>query len=385
MGSPRSLYGGNMETTNIFQARQAKLENQMQNAGLGILALNPGPSLTYLTGLHFHLSERPVVVIFTPKHPPIIVLPELETLKVQGLAYPIQAYPYGENPETWVSAFKKAADAVDTRFPEVGVEPRGLRFLEVGFLEAAFPKGYLVSAESVISALRMHKDKHEINSMQRAVDIAQKALQATFPTIKVGVSELEIASELSMQLLRHGSNPGLAFTPIVSGGPNSANPHASPSNRPLASGDLLVIDYGANVDGYFSDITRTFAIGEVSPEYRYIAEIVLAANKAGREAVKPGVKAGSVDRAARAVIQEASYGDYFTHRTGHGLGLDGHEEPYIREGSDLVLEAGMIFTIEPGIYLPGRNGVRIEDNVLVTPEGVRCLTTLPRELVRLAD
>ena len=187
-----------------------------------------------------------------------------------------------------------------------------------------------------------------------------------------------------MQLMRHGSNPRLPFFPIVSSGPNSANPHAAPSERKLTVGDLLVIDYGANVNGYFSDITRTFAIGEVDPEYRKIAEIVLAANQAGHAAAGPGVPASKVDQAAREVIEAAGYGEFFFHRTGHGLGLEGHEEPYIRSDSDLPLAVGNTFTIEPGIYLPDRNGVRIEDDVYITETGCQSFTNLPRELITLA-
>ena len=184
-------------------------------------------------------------------------------------------------------------------------------------------------------------------------------------------------------MIQFGSNPKLPFFPIVSGGLNSANPHASPSDHQLAAGDLLVIDYGANVGGYYSDITRTFAIGEVNPECQHIAAIVIEANEAGRQAVKPGVTASSVDDTARSVIEEAGYGKFFIHRTGHGLGLEVHEDPYIRSDNDMVLQVGMTFTVEPGIYLPNRFGVRVEDDVVVTPEGGQSLTSLPRELITL--
>ncbi len=369
--------------TNIIQSRQAKLAKILPGANLDALVLNPGPSLTYLTGLHFHLSERPVVVIFTPDKSPVIVLPELETAKVRNLPYPMTAFPYGEDPTSWQDAFQQAIQTAGVQKGKIGVEPRALRVLELRLLEQAAQRAEFVAAEASVAALRMYKDAPEIAAMRAAVDVAQRALRATFPKIKIGVTEREIAAELSLQLLRHGSDPRLPFFPIVSGGPNGANPHAVPSERSLASGDLLVIDYGANIDGYFSDITRTFAIGEVEPEFAHIAKIVLDANTAGRAAVRPGVTAGEVDRAARAVIAEAGYAQYFTHRTGHGLGLDGHEEPYIRGDSDLTLEVGMTFTIEPGIYLPDRAGVRIEDDVVVTPDGVESLTTLPRELITL--
>jgi Xaa-Pro dipeptidase len=146
---------------------------------------------------------------------------------------------------------------------------------------------------------------------------------------------------------------------------------------------LLVIDWGASFEGYFSDITRTFAIGEMDDEWKQIGKIVLEANAAGRNSARPGIAAEVIDQAARAVIDSAGYGKYFTHRTGHGLGMESHEEPYIRGGNSMLLENGMTFTIEPGIYLPGRNGVRIEDDVVITQSGADCLTSLPREVRQL--
>ena len=366
-----------------LEKRQAQLIVALQTHGLDAIAFNPSSSLYYLTGLHFHLSERPVIVIFSTQHDPIIVLPKLEAAKLQGLDYLLEGFTYGEDPSQWEQVFTQALQSAGLANAKIGLEPRSFRVLELRLLEQSAPKAKFIPAEETVAALRMYKDESEIGAMQKAAHIAQQALQATLPRIKTGVSERAIAAELSLQLLRHGSNPQLPFFPIVSGGPNSANPHAAPSDRKLAAGDLLVIDWGANVDGYFSDITRTFAIGEVEPEYRQIAEIVLAANRAGHAAAGPGVSAESVDQAARQVITAAGYGPYFTHRTGHGLGLEGHEEPYIRSDNPLLLQPGMTFTIEPGIYLPNRNGVRIEDDVVITPTGCLSLTDLPRELITL--
>jgi len=216
--------------------------------------------------------------------------------------------------------------------------------------------------------------------MRQAVKIAQDALEATIPFIKVGMTEKEVSSELVVQLLKHGSEPEMPFSPIVSGGPNAANPHASPSERKLQTGDLLVIDWGAAYDGYISDLTRTFAAGQVDEECVKIHKIVQEANAAGRAAGKPGAACADVDKATRDVIEKAGYGVYFTHRTGHGIGMEGHEEPYMRGDNMQILEPGMAYTVEPGIYLPGRNGVRIEDNVVITETGAECLSDMPREI-----
>ena len=196
-------------------------------------------------------------------------------------------------------------------------------------------------------------------------------------------SEKEIASELVVNLLRGGSESDLPFAPIIAGGPNSANPHAVPTDRKLSAGDLLVIDWGAAYNGYFSDLTRTFAIGQVDAELQQIYQIVKSANEMGRSTGKPGISAGKVDEAARSVIDAAGYGKFFTHRTGHGLGMEAHEAPYMFGENKQLLTPGMVYTIEPGIYLPGHGGVRIEDNIVVTTTGCETLSDYPREFTIL--
>jgi Xaa-Pro dipeptidase len=372
------------QKSDIYFERQKKLALTLEKAGLDGLVLNPGPSLTYLTGLHFHLSERPVVCFFTPRGEPVLVLPELESAKAKDTAYELSYLTYSEDLSTWGAAFQNGMDNAGLRKGKVGVEPRRLRVLELRLLEEASPGTEFDSAEGTIADMRMRKDPGEVEAMRIAVEIAQKALESTLPFIKVGVTELEVAAELTLQLLRHHSAPQLPFYPIVASGPgNSANPHAFPGNRVMVPGDLLVIDWGATCEGYYSDITRSFAVGEVDEELRRIHQITLEANEAGRAAAAPGVTCGEVDRAARKVIEQAGYGEFFIHRTGHGLGMESHEAPYIRDGNPRVLEPGMSFTIEPGIYLPGRGGVRVEDDVVVTRKGLECMTDLPRELVQV--
>jgi len=368
-----------------YSSRQSRLVGAMEAANLGAIALNAGPSLTYLTGLHFHLSERPVVGLFTPNLSPVIILPELEAGKLTNLSYPVQAFAYGEDPGTWLTTFKEGVRAAQFEGHQVGIEPHRMRVLELDLLEGTGSSNEFTSGEECLAALRMIKEKTELVNMHQAVEIAQGALETVLPLIKAGTTEREIAAELTMELLRGGSDSQLPFTPIVASGPNSANPHAFPSDRRLEGGDLLIIDWGASIGGYFSDLTRTFAIGEPEGEMKRIAKIVLEANEAARAAAGPGVAAEDIDRAARQVIIEAGYGEFFFHRTGHGLGMEGHEEPYIREGNSLSLTPGMTFTIEPGIYLPGRGGVRIEDDVVITTDGLESLSNLPRELRIIRD
>lgn len=362
--------------------RQRRLQAALQRAQLDALALNPGPSLVYLTGLRFHLMERPVVAFFTATGQQAIVLPRLEAPKVADRG-DIQPFFYDEDPAHWHDAFRSAMEALGLQQARIGVEPDRLRVLELRFLEAAAPHAVFPSAAKTIAALRVSKDAEEIAAMEYAVHIAQEALTATLQTFRVGMTEKALAAELVAQLLRHGSEPELPFQPIVAAGPNSANPHAVPTDRPIQPGDLLIIDWGATHQGYFSDLTRTFAIGEVDEELAHIAAIVQQANAAGREAARPGIPAGEVDKAARGVIAAAGYGGYFTHRTGHGLGMDVHERPFIFADNDEALRPGMVFTVEPGIYLPGRGGARVEDDVVITADGARSLSDFPRGLQRL--
>lgn len=367
----------------MTQSRFDKLNASLQTSGLDAVILNPGPTLTHLTGLRFHLMERPVVLMFAKDQDPAIVLPELELQKVASLPYKLQVFAYPENPSEWDHAFRRAAQALSLDGKRIGVEPRQLRLLEFRYVKAGAPEADYPDASDALSGLRLRKDQTEIEAMRRAVKIAQDALEATIPLIKIGMTEKELSAELVVQLLKNGSDPELPFAPIVSGGPNAANPHASPSDRKLQAGDLLVVDWGAASDGYISDLTRTFAVGEVDEEYLKIHRIVQEANTAGRAAAMPGAACANVDKAAREVIEKSGYGVYFTHRTGHGIGMEGHEEPYMRGDNMQLLEPGMAFTVEPGIYLPNRNGVRIEDNVVITETGADVLSDMPREIRRV--
>lgn len=364
----------------MTQARLEKFTASLLTSDLDAVILNPGPTLKYLTGLDFHLMERPVVLFVAPGKDPLLVLPELELPKVDLFPYKVQGVAYGENPLEWDDAFRKAAQALGLDGKRIGVEPRSLRLLEFRHVKAGAPEADFPDASDVLADLRLRKDSAEVDAMRKAVKIAQNALEATLPQIKIEMTEKTIAAELVTQLLKHGSEFEIPFAPIISSGPNSANPHASPSDRKLQAGDLLVVDWGAAYEGYISDLTRTFAVGEVDAELQKIHKIVQDANAAGRAAAKPGVSCADVDKATRDVIENAGYGKYFTHRTGHGIGMEGHEAPYIRGDNMQLLEPGMAFTVEPGIYLTGRNGVRIEDNMVVTEDGAECLSDMPREI-----
>ena len=347
---------------------------------LEAVAINPGPTLTYLTGLQFHLMERPVVLLFAPGQTPALILPELEAAKLTNLPYALQAFPYSESLDDWRKAFQAGVDALHLDGKKIGVEPRALRILEYRFLEQAAPKAHFPDASAELTQLRLRKDAAEIALMRQAVKIAQAGLEATLSLVKLGMTEIELANELVIQLLRQGAQPEMPFAPIVGSGPNSANPHAAPTERKIQAGDLLLFDWGAAYGGYVADLTRTFAVGEIDPKLAKIHQIVQEANAAGRAAGKPGAPCSAVDKAARDVIEKAGYGPYFRHRTGHGIGMEGHEEPYMRGDNPQLLEPGMCYTVEPGIYLLGEGGVRVEDDLVVTTTGSESLSDMPREI-----
>jgi len=367
----------------MTKARIEHLKELMSRHKIDTIAINPGPTLTYLTGLEFHLMERPTVMLYQRGHKPFMILPKLESTKLIGSNLPMHSVTYNDDPSTWQEAFRAAFKHMNLEGVRIGLESTRIRFMEMNYLQTAAPTARFVSADQIFSELRVVKDENEINDMRRAVDIAQQSLREILPMIKAGVSESRIAGELTVAMLRAGSDPELPFSPIVASGPNSANPHAAPTGRVLEPGDLLVIDWGARVNGYCSDLTRTFAIGKLEPELERIYETVLKANMAGRAAGNPGLAASEVDRASREVIDQAGFGEFFTHRTGHGLGMEAHEAPYISSANTELLKAGMTYTVEPGIYLPGKGGVRIEDNVLVTEEGTVTLSDFSGELMIL--
>lgn len=360
--------------------RISRLDQLMASSNLDAIVLNPGPTLTYLTGLHFHLMERPTLFLYKRGSQPLLILPELESAKLTNISIPVTAQTFGDDPSSWQKIINLAVDKFGVKHLQIGVEPNRLRFLEMDFLQKAMPDAKFVAADAAIGGLRLNKEKEEIDSMREAARIAQIALKAILPVIKPGVTEQEIASELIIELFRAGSGAELPFAPIVAAGRNSANPHAVPSARKIKKGDLVVIDWGASCNDMASDLTRTFGIGELSSEFIEIYETVKKANEAGRAAGKPGLRAGDVDTAARAVIDKAGYGKFFTHRTGHGLGMEAHEQPYIFGANETLLEEGMVYTVEPGIYLPNMGGVRIEDDVVVTASGSESLSDYPREL-----
>lgn len=364
--------------------RISDIVSHLQNGNIDIIAINPGPSMGYITGLQFHLMERPTLFLVDRSGKAALVLPELESSKVKQILPHLICFTYDDNPSNWLEAIGNGLKHFSYPNPVVGIEPNRIRYLELDFIQQAVKNVEFRSASPIIASIRIHKDQDEVEKIRIAVQIAEKAFLNTIPLIKQGMTETQIAAELTIQMLREGSDPEMPFSPIVASGPNSADPHAVPTSRIIQPGDVIVIDWGASYQGYFSDLTRVIAVGDISQELQNIHQVVLNANLAGRNTARPGLAAGEVDRAGRKVISSAGYAEYFTHRIGHGLGLEAHEDPYIYSDNEHILESGMVFTIEPGIYLPGKGGIRIEDDVVITDTGAESLSTMDRNLFSIS-
>jgi Xaa-Pro aminopeptidase len=340
------------------------------DAGLTGLLAAPGPDLLYLTGYSPPaVTERLTLLVVAAGRDPALVLPGFERGDLAGAGVEFLEWSDGEDPYALAAGLL----APGGRY-SISDACWALHLLA---LQEAFPGGSFASMTAALPLLRAVKDADELARMAAA----GAAADATFADI-VGVPfagrrELDVADDLARLLLEHGHS-SVEFT-IVGSGPNGANPHHAAGPRVIAEGDAVVLDFGGVLDGYGSDTTRTVHVGEPSAEHLRVHEVVRAAQQAGFEAVRPGAACQDVDRAARAVIAEAGYGERFTHRTGHGIGVTVHEPPYIVEGETQPLQPGMCFSIEPGIYVPGEFGVRIEDIVAVTEDGGRRLNDSPRE------
>ncbi|MCA9968869.1 MAG: aminopeptidase P family protein [Anaerolineales bacterium] len=360
--------------------RLQRLKDEILSNGLDGIVLMPGPNMTYISGIHTHVSERPILLFVPADDDPAIVIPTLEAMKARDAGIP-EARIFGwSDEEGYTGAFQQACAHLELSDYLLGVEALHMRVLEFELLKRYAPGLQTAHAEPLLMTLRLVKDAGELAAMETAVAVAEKAMQRLLPRIQIGMTEKQVAALLTQELLAGGAD-SIAFGPIVSSGPNSASPHAVPTTRRLQAGDLLVIDWGCFVNGYPSDITRTFAVGEIDAESRRIYETVRLANEQGKRAAAPGATGRDVDRAARDVIADAGYGAYFIHRTGHGLGLEIHEPPFMMQANETPLAPGNVFTVEPGIYLPGKGGVRIEDNVVVTADGCRSLTSFSRALM----
>jgi D-alanyl-D-alanine dipeptidase len=361
----------------VYARRLAAAAAATADAGLAGLVITPGYDLRYLIGSRAQTFERLTALVLPAAGEPTVVVPRLElaALKesaVTELGLPVRDWVDGDDPYRLVSAALggvPAAAAVTDAMP-------ALHLLPLADVLGAVP----VLATGVLRGLRMIKDAAEIDVLRKA-GAAIDRVHARVPEFLVpGRTEADVAADIAEAIVAEGHSQ-VAFV-IVGSGPHSADPHHERSDRELRAGDVVVVDIGGAYEpGYHSDSTRTYSIGEPSPEVAQRYSMLQRAQRRAVDAVRPGVTAEQVDAAARDVLAEAGLAEYFVHRTGHGIGLSVHEEPYIVAGNDLPLVAGMAFSVEPGVYLPGRWGARVEDIVIVTEDGAMPVNNRPHELI----
>jgi Xaa-Pro aminopeptidase len=367
-----------------FTARLARTRDAVRVAGLDALLITPSPDLRYLLGVAGASHERLTCLVLPADGDPVLVVPALERPGLDGtpvleLGLEIAEWTDGQDPYALVAAVLRRSRSLVTRAGVGDAMPAA----HVLALRDALPACQQKLASTVLAQLRMRKDSAEIAALTVAGEAIDRVHARMGEWLRVGRTEAQVGADVAAAIVEEG-HTSAAFV-IVGSGPNGASPHHDVSARVLAPGDVVVVDIGGPTpEGYFSDCTRTYSLGDPADTDADLAYAVLqSAQDAAVAAVAPGVTAEEVDAAARVPITEAGFGQQFIHRTGHGIGLDVHEQPYIVAGNDLVLESGMAFSIEPGIYFRGHWGARIEDIVVVTESGVTRLNRRPRDLAVL--
>ncbi len=340
----------------IYDRRIAAVRERLDAAGADGLYATPSSNLFYLTGIRFDRSERLTALFLFKDREPFVVCPSFEASRLRTMSAIEEVHAWEETEDP----FAMAASLFPAGTGRLAVEP-STAFDDVERLIEARSAWKPFSAADLLAALRMVKTPEEIQSIRDAIAVALPRFQKAFASLRAGSVEADISHDFG------GEN-------VVQFGPSSALPHRASSPRVLAEDEAVLIDAWDKPEGYYYDITRSTYFGTPSDEYRRIWSVVLEAQNAAIEKAAPGVPCFEVDAAARRVIERAGYGEYFTHRLGHGLGIDVHEPPYMVAHNRTLLEPGMTFTSEPGIYLPGRFGVRIEDDVLVTEKGAESLS-----------
>ncbi len=360
--------------------RYAAFRQVARELSLDAVAIVPGANFRRLFAQEFHQNERPLVVVIPTQGPPAAVVPNLELGSFALLDFEGEVFDWRDQ-----SGYQAAFDAMHRHLgtQRIGVEGQVMRVFVHHALVQANPNLCVVDAQQAIAALRVHKSSDEIAALRQAIQRSEQALAETIGEVRVGMAETEIESILVQRLFAAGIDD-LSFPPIVAAGDNSARPHASArADYAIQPGDALLIDFGGRFDGLCADITRTFFVQHCSDERQAVYATVAKANQVGHTLTHPGTTAHAVDDGVTAVLETSPFCDHIRHKTGHGLGRDIHEDPYIMRGNHQPLEPGMVFTIEPGLYLQNDFGVRIEDDVLVTENGVESLTSFDKSLTLL--
>ena len=359
--------------------RLRRAQGEMAASGIDWLAVGPSADLRYLLGTEGHLSERLSLLLLPREGDPAYVVAGLEAPLLDHLRDLLEIHPWEEtqDPAALAAAVVRAGPGGAAPAVAVADEVLGVFVLR---LQAALPGATWHEGGRLLRPLRSVKDGREVELLREAARRTDRAWLAFIAEPMAGLTEKQAVARLLALTHAEGLEPGFGH---CSSGPSTASPHHAAGDRVIGPGDVVVFDWGGRLEGYYSDVTRTVVVGPGEPEPEFVRayEAVHGANAAALQAVAPGVACEAVDLAARAVLEDAGLGEYILHRVGHGLGLAVHEEPYLVVGNGLPLETGMVFSDEPGVYLPGRWGIRIEDTVLCGDTGGERLNEAPRELL----
>ncbi|MGG3471068.1 Xaa-Pro peptidase family protein [Neobacillus pocheonensis] len=358
--------------------RIEKLQTWMKENDIEVSFLTSSENVFYLSGYFTNPHERLLALVVFQEQEPFLVCPGMEVhdAKRSGWEHEIIGFSDIENPwEMILNSINKRINSVS----KAAIEKEHMNVERYEQLSRLFPNAAFVSAEEKLRMLRMIKDAKELKIIEEACALADYAIEVGCSEIKEGKTELEVLNAVEFALKQKGVTE-MSFATMVLTGANAASPHGTPGTTKIQKGDLVLFDLGVVVDRYCSDITRTVAFGDINDKQKEIYDTVLKAQLAAVEASRPGITAAEVDLTARRIIAEAGFGEYFPHRLGHGLGISIHEYPSLTETNELVIKEGMVYTIEPGIYVPNVAGVRIEDDVYIGADGAKILTKFPKEL-----
>lgn len=361
-----------------MEIRLEKVKKRLQEQDIDMCFIQTKENVFYLTNFYTDPHERLMGLFLFKHNDPIFVCPKMEInqMKASGWSYDIIGYSDHENPWDLIDGKIRKQNLHSLKI--IAVEKEEISYSRVESLQKLVPGATLVSAEEMLNSFRVIKDNKEIEILREAAKLADYGVQVGIEALKDGITEMEVLAKIEYELKKKGIRE-MSFSTMVLFGEKSGDPHGNPGLKKLTKGDFVLFDLGVVLDGYCSDITRTYVYKSFNEKQKEIYETVLQAQLAAIEISKPGVRIGDLDRIARKVITDAGYGDYFPHRLGHGLGINVHEFPSMNSINNDVLKEGMVYTIEPGIYLPSLGGVRIEDDLLITKNGHEILTKINKE------
>ncbi|MCA0993542.1 M24 family metallopeptidase [Pseudalkalibacillus hwajinpoensis] len=362
-----------------MNTRLSKMTDWLTEQKQDFAYIHSPSNVFYLSNFHCEPHERLLGLFIVPHHEPFLVVPGMEASQARdaGWEYEIIGYSDSEDPFDFIhEALKERGVHQPT---SASIEKGTLAYERAEELQTRYPNLQYHSAELGLNQFRLIKDEKEVEVLREAAALADFGVETGVKALREGITEMEVLATIEFELKKKGIRE-MSFSTMVLFGEKSGQPHGNPGDRQLKKGDLVLFDLGVVLNGYCSDITRTVAFGKVNEKQKEIYDTVLRALTESLHISKPGTRLGDIDLASRNVISNAGYGDYFPHRIGHGIGIEVHEFPSLSEKNDSLLQKGMTYTIEPGIYLPDVGGVRIEDDVLVTENGYETLTKYPKEL-----